>query len=254
MSEAQEARPLPALAVDFIEHVVGQMNCRRGLREEVRRELAAHFEDGLQHCATEEARTAAARELVDEFGDGALLAELLQRGKRRCEPGRVSASAGIMIVAVLILVAMSLGGPLGVFVNIPNIVLVAGIPFGICTVTYGLRPVDVAFRCALCMVLPMEQPEISSSTLLVLRSLVRASYAASAIGVQIGLIQVFFFLADPSQIGPAVCVLLLMPFYGVLLAEGVFRPAAARSAFLCALVRPELTASNTTNSGDRNKL
>jgi hypothetical protein len=62
------------------------MRYRRKVREDVRVELAAHFEDELKGCASDEEKRKKAKQLITEFGDVKLLAVLLRRAKRRCRP------------------------------------------------------------------------------------------------------------------------------------------------------------------------
>jgi hypothetical protein len=49
-------------------------------------ELAAHFEDGLKDCKTDQEKEQRAKELIADFGDVKLLGVLLRRAKKRCRP------------------------------------------------------------------------------------------------------------------------------------------------------------------------
>jgi len=49
-------------------------------------ELAAHFEDELRGCKTEDEKEQKAQQLINEFGDAKLLGVLLRRAKKRCRP------------------------------------------------------------------------------------------------------------------------------------------------------------------------
>lgn len=236
MSEQQDAHPLPAVALDYIEGVVGQMKCRRGLREEVRRELTGHFEDALQHCGENaEVRAAAVQALIVAFGEGALLAELMRRGKKRCDRGAVSGLIGLGMMGFTVLGCIVLGSPVGIFINIPSIAIALGIPLALGLAAYGRRAMARAFGSVLALLWNPDPDHMGSDTPVVLRGLVSYTYAASAIGTFLGLIQVVSFLSDPSVVGPALAVMLLVPLYGVLLAEGVYRPAAKRVIFLRSL-------------------
>ena len=79
-------RNLPACAVDFIKLVIKKMRYRRKIRRDVQAELAAHFEDALRDCATDEEKRQKSQQLIEEFGDAKLLAVLLRRAKKRCRP------------------------------------------------------------------------------------------------------------------------------------------------------------------------
>lgn len=62
------------------------MRYRKTVRADVREELIGHFEDALRKCETDEDRQKLAGELIIEFGDAAMLAKLIRRGKTRCRP------------------------------------------------------------------------------------------------------------------------------------------------------------------------
>ncbi len=62
----------------------------------------------------------------------------------------------------------------------------------------------------------------------VLRKAAEISPAMGLIGTLIGLVQMLGNLSDPSVIGPAMAVALLTTFYGVVLANMVFNPLAAK--------------------------
>ena len=75
---------LPEAVRDYVDAVIKKMRYRRVVRQEVESELVGHFEDALHDCVEEQTRLARARDLIDEFGDPALLAKLIRRGKKRC--------------------------------------------------------------------------------------------------------------------------------------------------------------------------
>jgi len=75
---------LPVSAADFIKIVIKKMRYRKKVRCEVLAELAAHFEDELKDCTTDEQKEQKAQQLINEFGDAKLLGVLLRRAKKRC--------------------------------------------------------------------------------------------------------------------------------------------------------------------------
>ena len=77
---------LPLAIAQYVELVVKKMRYRRHVRDDVRRELAAHFEDALADANDPDRRQALATELIAQFGDGKILATLIRRGKKRCRP------------------------------------------------------------------------------------------------------------------------------------------------------------------------
>jgi hypothetical protein len=77
---------LPECARDFIKLVIRKMRYRKKVREDVQAELAAHFEDELKDCATDEEKNRKAQQIIENFGDAKLLGILLRRAKKRCRP------------------------------------------------------------------------------------------------------------------------------------------------------------------------
>jgi tetratricopeptide (TPR) repeat protein len=94
------------------------MRYRRKVRADVAAELAAHFEDALKDCKTNEERNQRATRLIADFGDVKLLGVLLRRAKKRCRPlwrtvvARTFQAIGTLILCfVLYCVYISLGEP-----------------------------------------------------------------------------------------------------------------------------------------------
>jgi len=93
---------LPPVAAEFVRLIVRKMRYRKPIRTEVVTELAAHFEDALRDCKTDEQKEQKARQLIDDFGDVKLLAILLRRAKKRCRaPWRTAAARAAQALAVL---------------------------------------------------------------------------------------------------------------------------------------------------------
>ena len=103
----EDLKNLPACAHDFINLVIRKMRYRRKVRRDVQAELAAHFEDGLRDCKTNEEKEQKAQRLIEEFGDAKLLGVLLRRAKKRCRPLwkrtiiRSLQAAGILLVYLI---------------------------------------------------------------------------------------------------------------------------------------------------------
>jgi|GEM_PF-251098 len=111
---------LPPCAEQFIAAVVRQMRYRKCARDEVRRELTAHFEDELRDCADARERERRAGQLIEEFGDPRLLAVLCRRAKKRCRP--LWAKVAVRSVqAVGIVVLYSLLCSLRLFIGSPSL-------------------------------------------------------------------------------------------------------------------------------------
>ena len=84
--DKKESQNLPSSVTQYLDTLLKKMRYRRKVREDVRVELAAHFEDELKGCASDEEKRKKAKQLITEFGDVKLLAVLLRRAKRRCRP------------------------------------------------------------------------------------------------------------------------------------------------------------------------
>ncbi len=99
---------LPACAAEFINIVIKKMRYRKKVREDVRAELKAHFEDELRGCKTDEEKEQKAKKLIEDFGDAKLLAVLLRRAKKRCRPlwrtvaARTFQTIGILFLCLVI--------------------------------------------------------------------------------------------------------------------------------------------------------
>lgn len=85
-NEENDSNILPESVREYIGTLVKKMRYRRIVREDVRAEITAHFEDELCDCKTDEEKKKKAEELIEEFGDLKMLAILLRRAKKRCRP------------------------------------------------------------------------------------------------------------------------------------------------------------------------
>ncbi len=113
-----DLQSLPECARDFIKLVIRKMRYRKKVRADVQAELAAHFEDELRDCVTEEEKEQKAQQLIEQFGDVKLLAVLLRRAKKRCRPlwrtvvARTFQTIGVLILCFIVYcVYISLGKP-----------------------------------------------------------------------------------------------------------------------------------------------
>ena len=107
---------LPTCVADFIKLVIKKMRYRKKVRLDVQAELAAHFEDELRDCKTDEEKEQKAQQLIAEFGDVKLLAVLLRRAKKRCRPlwrtivARTFQTVGVLILCLIIYTVWFLTG------------------------------------------------------------------------------------------------------------------------------------------------
>jgi hypothetical protein len=99
-----ELQNLPVCAAEYIKLVIRKMRYRKKVRLDVQAELAAHFEDELRDCATDEEKEQKAQRLIENFGDVKLLGVLLRRAKKRCRPlWRTVVARTFQTICVLIL-------------------------------------------------------------------------------------------------------------------------------------------------------
>ncbi|MBA7567516.1 hypothetical protein ES708_09228 [subsurface metagenome] len=113
-----DLQSLPECARDFIKLVIRKMRYRKKVRQDVQAEVAAHFEDELKDCATDEEKEQKAQQLIEQFGNVKLLAVLLRRAKKRCRPlwrtiiARTFQTVGVLILCfVFYCVYISFGSP-----------------------------------------------------------------------------------------------------------------------------------------------
>ncbi len=101
--------PLPQCVRDYITLVIRKMGYRRKVRQDVGRELEAHFADALRHLTSETEKSNTAQTLINDFGDPKLLATLLRRGKKRCRPvwkkGLIRVAQTVLVLYVISLVS-----------------------------------------------------------------------------------------------------------------------------------------------------
>jgi len=110
-----ELQNLPACVQEYIKLVIKKMRYRKKVRIEVMAELAAHFEDELRDCKTDEEKEQKAQKLIEQFGDAKLLAILLRRAKKRCRPlwrtVLVRAFQAVSVFLIIYLIWFSSGRP-----------------------------------------------------------------------------------------------------------------------------------------------
>ena len=106
--ERNDPKDLPASVTAYITALLKKMGYRRKVRDDVRAEITAHFEDELRDCTTEKEKEQKARQLIDEFGDLKLLGILLRRAKIRCRPlwrtlaARTFQGIGILLLGLIL--------------------------------------------------------------------------------------------------------------------------------------------------------
>jgi hypothetical protein len=113
---------LPVVAKTFIDAVIKKMRYKKKVRNEVRCELTAHFEDALRSCQTDEEKTPLAEQMITDFGDTKILAVLIRRGKKRNRPLWKKAIIGTMkVIGILILFVLLRLGYMSINRVVPGI-------------------------------------------------------------------------------------------------------------------------------------
>jgi len=103
---AKHLASVPENAGELIKSIIRQMRYRKEVRQDVMAELAAHFEDGLKDCKSDEEKEQKTQQLIADFGDVKLLGVLLRRAKKRCRPlwrtvvARTFQTIGILILCL----------------------------------------------------------------------------------------------------------------------------------------------------------
>lgn len=108
MKQDHDGNNLPESVRRFVEDAVRGVSWRRSVREDVRLELLAHFEDALRLYEKPEDRELRGRQMVEDFGDLRVLRPLIRRGKSRCRPlwekMLVAGGKAVAVLVVLLIV------------------------------------------------------------------------------------------------------------------------------------------------------
>jgi type III secretory pathway component EscS len=218
---------LPACVLKYVDGVVLPLGLRHRVCTEVRKELEDHFEDALCRVEGEDERERCAEKMVAEFGDGAVLALLIERGKRRCEKEtamNISGIVGLGILALVIGSALSAINP-AFFVNVPWFGMCVGMTAALGMMSFGFHDVARAVRVLRVLLVRAAPETISSRQVSVLRGLIAPVYTTGVIGTLIGLTNALVSMDDRSILPTVVALLLVCLLYSVVLAECIIRPA-----------------------------
>lgn len=128
----------------------------------------------------------------------------------------------------IVLLAISLGSRVTIFINVPSIIVCAGGTIALSCIAFSFHDLIHALLSILRIIIPWSLPKehITPEDPEILHSMIVYLYASGAIGVLIGAIQVLVSLDDFSGIGAHIATILLCPFYALLGAEGILRPMA----------------------------
>ena len=137
----------------------------------------------------------------------------------------VSGIVGLGFLVVTVGPALVFGGQPLVFVNLPSLILCVCFPVALGIMSFGLHDTMRGVWALRMLVVQVPPQDLSVRQAAVLRGLIGPVYAAALVGFVIGVIQMLVVLDDFSKLGYGIGIALLCPFYSVLLAECVLRPA-----------------------------
>jgi flagellar motor component MotA len=132
---------------------------------------------------------------------------------------------GLNILVVMVGGTMMLGGKIGIYIDIPSIVLIVGALLGGSLLCFSLEQLADAFKAVVqgpdAERVPAWQQQVRAA---VFGRLYLLSWGSGLVGTLIGVIAMLSDLSDPASIGSGIAVALLTAFYGAMLAELVFGP------------------------------
>ncbi len=119
-----------------------------------------------------------------------------------------------------------MGGGATVFISVPSALIVLGVTIGTGMMAFGYADLARGLSALRAVALDLPDDVLEGRQIVVLRGLIPSVYAAGALGMTIGLVNLLVNLSDVSQTGPGMAVALLSMLYAAVLAEGVLRPGA----------------------------
>lgn len=131
----------------------------------------------------------------------------------------------LVLVFGLILAAICSGSTLTAFLDPNSMLIVFGVVIG--GALFSFRPRDLGAAFGLVWSDGPLDPQDARSAKRIFERLSNLAIGAGFAGALIGLVQMLQQLDDPRAIGPAMAVALLTQFYGLVLAEFIFSPAAS---------------------------
>jgi hypothetical protein len=108
LTNHQSFGSMPPAVIEYIDSVIKSMRYCKAVRQDVRAELEAHFEDALTDCTGPHEHEAAIQEMIEAFGDVRFLARLIRRAKKRGRPAwqraviRAAQVSGVLLLYVVL--------------------------------------------------------------------------------------------------------------------------------------------------------
>jgi len=132
---------------------------------------------------------------------------------------------GFGILCLMVFGTLSLGGKIGIYLDIPSLVMVVGVVFGGGLMCFSWNQLADAFEAALKGDRAKRVPARQHQTrVAVFARLSLLSWGGGLTAALIGVIAMLSDLSDPHSIGAGLAVALIAPLYGAALAELIFGP------------------------------
>ena len=132
---------------------------------------------------------------------------------------------GLNILILMVVGTAMLGGKLGIYLDIPSLVMVIGVLIGGALMCFSLEQLVDAFGAVLAGGDARPATAWQRETrIAVFARLYQLAWGGGLVGALTGLIAMLSDLSDPESIGAGMAVALLAPAYGALVAEFVFNP------------------------------
>ena len=138
---------------------------------------------------------------------------------------RPSAGIGCFVLIAILAGAVALGASAGAFVNAPSIVFLAFGTLALSLMSFGLLPLARGLWALRVLVADASPTGLSAEDASILRGVIVHAYTWAAVLTLIGMVQILWDLDDPGMLTRGIGVLLIVPFYAMLGAECVLRPA-----------------------------
>ena len=133
----------------------------------------------------------------------------------------ISKLLGITLSLAFVSLALRVGTNVGTILNLPSLLMVGGFTAGALVASFGPHRVARTLAVGLGYGGAVEPGE-SEGLIAVARRGYQLSWAAGALGMIAGVLQMLIALADPALLGRGIAMSLLSVIYGALLAELLF--------------------------------
>jgi flagellar motor component MotA len=137
---------------------------------------------------------------------------------------RVRELSALGLGAAVVVLVLLMKGSLLIYLNLPSIILLLGGTLG--ALLWSFSPADMSRVCRAYFGPDDLEKEDAILGYTLLTHLGELAIAVGLIGTLVGLVQMLQSLDDPTKIGPALAVALLVTFYAVAISEVFCRPMA----------------------------